>query len=98
MNKGFIIHPEVMDELLSMKPEECGLILHNMIRTFKGEEVKTFDDRYMDFVSSTLCGRVDRELKLYEKKSKAGQMGGAPIGNSNATKQTKNKQKTITKN
>jgi hypothetical protein len=97
MNKGFIIHPEVMDELLSMKPEECGQIIHNMIRTFWGEETKKFDDRYMDFVSSTLCGRVDRELKLYEKKSKAGQMGGAPIGNSNATKQTKNKQKTSKK-
>lgn len=97
MNKGFIIHPEVMDELLSMNPEECGLIVHNMIHTFYGEEVKKFDDRYMDFVSSTLCGRVDRELKLYEKKSAAGKMGGAPVGNSNATKQTKNKQKTSKK-
>lgn len=98
MNKGFIIHPEVMDELLSMKPEECGQIIHNMIRTFWGEETKKFDDRYMDFVSSTLCGRVDRELKLYEKKSKAGQMGGAPIGNQNAKKlESKNKQKTSKK-
>ena len=90
MNKGFIIHPEVMDELLSMKPEECGQIIHNMIRTFWGEDTKKFDDRYMDFVSSTLCGRVDRELKLYEKKSKAGRMGGlaggAPVGNQNASK------------
>ena len=102
MNKGFIIHPEVMDELLSMKPEECGQIIHNMIRTFWGEETKKFDDRYMDFVSSTLCGRVDRELKLYEKKSRAGQMGGlaggAPIGNKNASKKQANDKQKQSKN
>lgn len=102
MNKGFIIHPEVMDELLSMKPEECGQIIHNMIRTFWGEETKKFDDRYMDFVSSTLCGRVERELKLYEKKSKAGQMGGlaggAPIGNKNASKKQANDKQKQSKN
>lgn len=102
MNKGFIIHPEVMDELLSMKPEECGQIIHNMIRTFWGEETKKFDDRYMDFVSSTLCGRVDRELKLYEKKSRAGQMGGlaggAPTGNKNASKKQANGKQKQSKN
>ena len=102
MNKGFIIHPEVMDELLSMKPEECGQIIHNMIRTFWGEETKKFDDRYMDFVSSTLCGRVDRELKLYEKKSRAGQMGGlaggAPTGNKNASKKQANDKQKQSKN
>lgn len=100
MKHGVIIHPEEMGELLNMKPEECGNIVHNMIRTFEGEEVVKFDDRYMDFVSSTLCGRVLRDKQLSEKQSRNGKHGGAPIGNGNAKiseKQPKNNPKTTQK-
>lgn len=100
MKHGIIIHPEEMGELLNMKPEECGNIVHNMIRTFEGEEVVKFDDRYMDFVSSTMCGRVLRDKQLSEKQSRNGRQGGAPIGNENAKtsqKQAKNNPKTTQK-
>ena len=100
MKHGIIIHPEEMGELLNMKPEECGNIVHNMIRTFEGKEVVKFDDRYMDFVSSTMCGRVLRDKQLSEKQSRNGRQGGAPIGNGNAKtsqKQPKNNPKTTQK-
>ena len=100
MKHGVIIHPEEMGELLSMKPEECGNIVQNMIRTFEGEEVAKFDDRYMDFVSSTMCGRVLRDKEMSERQSRNGRQGGARIGNQNAKtseKQPKNNPKTTQK-
>jgi hypothetical protein len=100
MKHGVIIHPEEMGELLNMKAEECGEIVQNMIRTFNGEGVKVFDDRYLDFVSATLCGRVLRDKQLSEKQSRNGRQGGAKIGNQNAKtsqKQPKNKPKTTQK-
>ena len=86
MKHGVIIHPEEMGELLNMKPEECGNIVQNMIRTFEGEEVKKFDDRYMDFVSSTMCGRVLRDKEMSERQSRNGSKGGAKEGHPNYNK------------
>lgn len=94
---GVIIHPEDIAELLRMNNDERGKVVGNMLRTFSGEQIERFDDRYLDFVSTTLCGRVTRDKELSETKSRVGRMGGAPEGNQNAKttkEQPKNKQKT----
>lgn len=92
-NYGIIIHPEDIGELLGMSPAECGSIVQNMCRTFNGEEAVRFDDRYLDFVSSTLCGHLERDLKKSKIQSENGKKGGGQFGNSNA-KRTKNEPKT----
>lgn len=92
-NYGIIIHPEDIGELLGMSPAECGSIVQNMCRTFNGEEAVRFDDRYLDFVSSTLCGHLERDLKKSKAQSENGKKGGGQFGNSNA-KRTKNEPKT----
>lgn len=94
---GVIIHPEDVSELLRMNNDERGKVVGNMLRTFSGEQIEKFDDRYLDFVSTTLCGRVLRDKELSETKSRVGKLGGAPEGNQNAKttkEQPKNKQKT----
>ena len=95
-NYGFIIHPENMDDLLKLHPTEAGYIVQNMILTFKGEEPKKFDDRFLDYVSDDLCGRVKRDMELSEKQSRNGKKGGAPKGNTNA-KTTQNNPNTTQK-
>ena len=83
MNHGIIIHPEDFNDLKSMSAEECGHIIQNMIKTFHGESVVPFADRYLTRVSNDMCGRVLRDKELSERQSAKGKKGGAPIGNTN---------------
>ena len=83
MNHGIIIHPEDFDDLVSMDAMEAGHIVQNMIKTFKGESVVPFADRYLTRVSNDMCGRVLRDKELSERQSAKGKKGGAPIGNTN---------------
>ena len=69
-NYGFIVHPENHDDLMNMTSEETGNIIKNMIRAFRGEPPIRFDDRFMDYVSDDLCGRVLRDKELSERQSK----------------------------
>ena len=84
-NYGFIIHPEDHQALMDMTPMEAGNVIQNMIRVFRGAEPMKFDDRFLDYVSDDLCGRVLRDKELSERQSK------------NRSGKTKNNQ-TITKN
>lgn len=90
-NYGVIIHPENIDDLLKMQPTECGQIIQNMLKTFKGEEIVKFDDRFLDYVSADLCGRVirDKELSAKQRNNRLGKT-------KNNQTETKNNQ-TITK-
>ena len=83
---GLILHPEDFDYFLKdATAEEAGELIRNMIRAFQGDikEIKTFDDRFMKLASEKICGRIIRERELSIKRSLAGAMGGAPIGNQN---------------
>lgn len=96
MNHGIIIHPEDFDDLVSMDAMEAGHIVQNMIKTFRGENVVPFADRYLTRVSNDMCGRVLRDKELSEKRSRVGKLGGGQFGNTNA-KQAKDEQKTSKK-
>lgn len=73
-----IVHSEDFEEILhKMSDDEVGKIIKNMIRAFTGEEVEIFNDRYLDLMTSKLCGRVIREKEISEKRSKIGALGGA---------------------
>ena len=96
MNHGIIIHPEDFSDLKSMSAEECGHIIQNMIKTFHGESVVPFADRYLTRVSNDMCGRVLRDKELSERQSAKGKKGGGQFGNTNA-KRAKNEPKTSQK-
>ena len=97
---GMITHPEDFNEILEvMTAEEAGELYKNMIRAFLGQELKVFEDRYLNLACEKLCGRVTREREISAQKALVGAIGGkkggAPIGNQNASKnkaETKQKQ------
>ena len=103
MNHGIIIHPEDFEDLLKMDALEAGHIVQNMIKTFKGESVVPFSDRYLTRVSNDMCGRVLRDKELSERQSAKGKKGGGQFGNTNAKrsetsqKRAKNEPKTSQK-
>ena len=86
MNHGIIIHPEDFNDLKSMSAEECGHIIQNMIKTFHGESVVPFADRYLTRVSNDMCGRVLRDKEMSERQSRNGSKGGAKEGHPNYNK------------
>ena len=86
MNHGIIIHPEDFNDLKSMSAEECGHIIQNMIKTFHGESVVPFADRYLTRVSNDMCGRVIRDKEMSERQSRNGSKGGAKEGHPNYNK------------
>lgn len=92
-----LVHEEDYPRLLEMSKEEAGLVLQNLIRTLYGEPVEIIGDKYADYFSEQACNKMMRFYEKKEPKSKAGKMGGAPIGNQNARKnkqkQTENNQK-----
>lgn len=86
-NYGVIVHREDFDEfLLNMSDSEAGAIIKNMLKTFLGEEVQEFEERYMKSVSNNLCKRVEWDKAQSEKQSRNGSQGGGQIGNQNASK------------
>lgn len=98
MNHGIILHEEYRERMKKLSSENLGKLVKNMFRIDDGEDVESFGDEYLDLLNETVCGRVEREIKLYDDKSRAGKMGGAPVGNHNASKtQPKNKQKSTKK-
>lgn len=98
LNHGIILHEEYRERMKKLSSENLGKLVKNMFRIDDGEEVESFGDEYLDLLNETVCGRVEREIKLYDDKSRAGKMGGAPVGNHNASKtQPKNKQKSTKK-
>ena len=70
----------------------------SLVSYAKGEEVGHLldDDLLARSIFSIMKTHIDRDREYKELKSRAGKRGGAPVGNSNASKQaetSKNKQK-----
>ena len=95
-NYGVIIHPDNFEDIMNMTDEECGKVVHNMIRAFIGQDIEVFNDRFLDFVSGTYCGRVKRDKERSDRASINGKKGGGQKGNTNA-KRAKNEQETSEK-
>lgn len=91
---GLIVHSEDFNEILTvMTPEEAGELFKNMIRAFLGEELKVFDDRYLNLASDKICGRVIREKELSSQRAIAGALGGKANKGKAKAKQTESKTK-----
>ena len=81
-NYGVIIHPEDFEDFLQkMTDEEAGIVCKNMIRVFIGEPTQMVNERYVDVMTSKLCGRVAREKQTSENRSIAGALGGKAKAN-----------------
>ena len=93
---GLILHEEYRDRMKELSSEDLGNLVKNMFRIDAGEEPIPFGDKYLDFFSETVCGRVQRDIALSEKQSANGRKGGGQIGNTNA-KRAKNEPKTSQK-
>ena len=91
---GLIVHSEDFNEILNvMTPEEAGELFKNMIRAFLGDELKVFDDRYLNLASEKLCGRVIREKELSSQRAIAGAIGGKASKEKAKDKQKESKNK-----
>lgn len=99
MNGDFIIHLEdYADAILGLPAESAGKLFLSLVSYAKGEEVGHLldDDLLARSIFSIMKTHIDRDREYKELKSRAGKRGGAPVGNSNASKQaetSKNKQK-----
>ena len=99
MNGDFIIHLEdYADAILGLPAESAGKLFLSLVTYAKGEEVGHLldDDLLARSIFSIMKTHIDRDREYKELKSRAGKRGGAPVGNSNASKQaetSKNKQK-----
>ena len=90
-NHGIIIHPEDFEDLLTMSAEEAGHIIQNVIKTFNGDDVVPFADRYLTRVSNDMCGRVIRDKELSERQR------NRALGNQNAKKTPQKRQENAEK-
>ena len=96
MNGDFIIHLEdYADAILGLPAESAGKLFLSLVSYAKGEEVGHLldDDLLARTTFSIMKSHIDRDRAYKEKMSAIGKKGGAPVGNSNASKTTKNKQK-----
>lgn len=99
MNGDFIIHLEdYADAILGLPAESAGKLFLSLVTYAKGEEAGHLldDDLLARSIFSIMKTHIDRDREYKELKSRAGKRGGAPVGNSNASKQAetnKNKQK-----
>ena len=100
MNKDFIIHcDDYADSILLLPPESAGRLILALVAYAKEKENPEAilgEDIPAKSLYFVMKGRIDRDMEYRRTKSIAGKKGGAPIGNSNATKQaetSKNKQK-----
>lgn len=99
MNGDFIIHLEdYADAILGLPAESAGRLFLSLVTYAKGEEVGHLldDDLLARSIFSIMKTHIDRDREYKELKSRAGKRGGAPVGNSNASKQAetnRNKQK-----
>ena len=96
MNGDFIIHLEdYADAILGLPAESAGRLFLSLVTYAKGEEVGHLldDDLLARTTFSIMKSHIDRDRAYKEKMSAIGKKGGAPVGNNNASKTTKNNQK-----
>lgn len=91
MSHGIILHEEYRERMKNLSPEDLGKLVINMFRVDDEEELEVFEDKYLDLLSETVCGRVARDIELSERQR------ARMIGKQNATKSPKNSHKKATK-
>ena len=91
MSHGIILHEEYRERMKNLSPEDLGKLVINMFRVDDGEELEVFEDKYLDLLSETICGRVARDIELSERQR------ARMIGKQNATKTPNNSHEKATK-
>jgi hypothetical protein len=92
----FIVMLEWCNSFDNLSNEEMGILFKNFISYHRNEKIDT-SDRIVNSIWSLLQPNIERINKDYQSRSKNGSNGGAPKGNSNASKQPKNNQETTEK-
>ena len=92
---SFILYTDYSDHIDSLTLEEKGLLFEALLEYAKGIEIELSGAVKVAF--SFIKAQIDRDSEKYEevceKRRSAGKKGGAPKGNKNAEKTTKNNQK-----
>ena len=68
LNHGIILHEEYRERMKKLSSENLGKLVKNMFRIDDGEEVESFGDEYLDLLNETVCGRVERDIKMSDKQ------------------------------
>lgn len=73
-----------------LSPEDLGKIIKNMFLIDDGFEAESFGDDYLDLLSETVCGRLERDISKSDVQ-RANRLGKTK---NNQTKTKKNQKKT----
>lgn len=90
MSHGIILHEEYRERMKKLSPEDLGKIIKNMFLIDDGEEVESLDNDYLDLLSETVCGRLERDIAKSDVQ-RANRLGKTK---NNQTKTKKNQSKT----
>lgn len=92
MKNSFVLYTEYLKHMKLLSLEQRG-VLFTAIMCYEMEETLPEMDGMTEMAFSFIKEQLDRDEKTYQEKiqqkSEAGKKGGAPIGNKNAQKQTK---------
>lgn len=98
--KSFILYLDYKQHFDLLTNEQKGILINALFDFAENGESQTFEDKTVEMAFSFISLQIKRDSEKYEeiceKRRIAGQKGGAPKGNSNASKQAKgclNKQK-----
>lgn len=86
---SFILFTEYGDQLSMFTDEQVGKLFRAIFQYQKTGDVQIELDTMSNVAFGFIKNNLDRANKKYDKKVECGKKGGAPVGNSNATKQPK---------
>ena len=96
MKDSFVFYTEYAEVLDVLTAEQAGLLIRAMVKYSRGER-PDLSDKVVKAVFMTIKPRMDKDREKWEQtvaaRVEAGKKGGAPKGNQNASKTTKNNQK-----
>ncbi|MBR2085876.1 MAG: hypothetical protein IJ906_01850 [Oscillospiraceae bacterium] len=91
--KSFIVRHENIEQFEMLTPEQQGALFMAMCYYSRDKKETAFDDPMLKMLFSVMRGQMSRDAEKYEdmcqKRSESGKKGGAPKGNSNASKTSK---------
>ena len=90
MSHGIILHEEYRERMKKLSPEDLGKIIKNMFLIDDGEEAENLNNDYLDLLSETICGRLERDIAKSDAQ-RANRLGKTK---NNQTKTKKNQKKT----
>lgn len=94
--KSFILYTSFYEPIKSLTNEEKGALLDAIFRYAMGEDFEQWPQGRVSMAFEFIKGSMKRDQEHYQevcrKRAEAGRRGGAPSGNTNASKQLQAKQ------